>query len=80
MLTGGRVGIVSILLGCVRSVLRRAKVFAYNKICLYVFIIKSHFEFTIVEVYVDNINLNGTPKEPEKIVAHLKSKFEIKKF
>ena len=49
-----------------------------NKLCSCVFIKKSHSGFAIVVVYVDDINLIGTPAELEEIVAHLKSKFEMK--
>ena len=49
-----------------------------NEVCPCVFIKKSHSEFVIIVVYVDDINLIGTPAELEEIVAHLKSKFEMK--
>ena len=49
-----------------------------NKLCPCVFIKKSHSGFAIVAVYVDDINLIGTPTELEEIIAHLKSEFEMK--
>ncbi|KAM1381701.1 hypothetical protein ACFX2F_034253 [Malus domestica] len=33
---------------------------------------------SLVKLYVDDINLIGTPKELARIVAHLKSEFEMK--
>ncbi|XP_070682445.1 uncharacterized mitochondrial protein AtMg00810-like [Malus domestica] len=49
-----------------------------NELCPYVFIKKSHSGFAIVAVYVDDMNLIGTPAELEEITVHLKSKFEMK--
>ena len=49
-----------------------------NELCHCVFIKKSQFGFTIVAVYVDDMNLIGTPKELARTAAHLKSKFEMK--
>ncbi|KAM2657312.1 hypothetical protein EV1_012688 [Malus domestica] len=49
-----------------------------NKLCLCVFIKKSHFGFAIVAVYVDDINLIGTPEELARTTAHMKSEFEMK--
>ena len=49
-----------------------------NELCPCVFIKKSHSEFAIVVVYVDDMNLIGTPAELEEIAAHLKSEFEMK--
>ncbi|KAM1061302.1 hypothetical protein FF1_025819 [Malus domestica] len=43
-----------------------------NELCPCVFIKKSHFRFTIVAVYVDDMNLIGTPAEVEEIATHLK--------
>ncbi|KAM1643278.1 hypothetical protein ACFX2K_013105 [Malus domestica] len=48
-----------------------------NELCPCVFIKKSHFGFAIVAVYVDDINLIGTPTELEEIAAHLKSEFQM---
>ncbi|KAM1882388.1 hypothetical protein ACFX13_003885 [Malus domestica] len=49
-----------------------------NELCPCVFIKKSHSGFAIIAVYVDDINLIGTPAELEEIVTHLKSEFEMK--
>ncbi|KAB2625559.1 polyprotein (retrotransposon protein) [Pyrus ussuriensis x Pyrus communis] len=49
-----------------------------NELCPCVFIKKSHFLFAIVAVYVDDMNLIGTPEELVKIATHLKSEFEMK--
>ncbi|KAM0957724.1 hypothetical protein ACFX2A_026344 [Malus domestica] len=43
-----------------------------NELCPCVFIKKSHFRFTIVAVYVDDMNLIGTPAEVEEIATDLK--------
>ena len=42
------------------------------------FIKKSYSRFAIVVVYVNDMNLIGTPAELEEIAAHLKSAFEMK--
>ncbi|KAM2133212.1 hypothetical protein ACFX1R_003337 [Malus domestica] len=49
-----------------------------NELCPCVFIKKSHSRFAIVTVYVDDMNLIGTPAELEEIATHLKSKFKMK--
>ena len=49
-----------------------------NELCPCVFIKKSHSGFAIVAVYVDDMNLIGTPEELTRIAVHLKSKFEMK--
>ncbi|KAM1579235.1 hypothetical protein ACFX15_040354 [Malus domestica] len=49
-----------------------------NELCPCVFIKKSHSGFAIIAVYVDDMNLIGTPVELEEIAAHLKSEFEMK--
>ena len=49
-----------------------------NELCPCVFIKKSDFGFTIVAVYVDDMNLIRTPAELEEIAAHLKSEFKMK--
>ncbi|KAM1022199.1 hypothetical protein ACFX2A_044253 [Malus domestica] len=49
-----------------------------NELCPYVFIKKSHSGFAIVAVYVDDMNLIGTPKKLARIAAHLKLEFEMK--
>ncbi|KAB2604828.1 hypothetical protein D8674_037115 [Pyrus ussuriensis x Pyrus communis] len=52
--------------------------YVYNELSPRVFIKKSHSGFAIVAIYVDNMNLIGTPAELEEIASHLKSKFEMK--
>ena len=52
----------------------------YNNDPIYpcVFINKSETGFVIVAVYVDDINLIGTPEELAKTVEYLKKEFEVK--
>ncbi|KAM1782595.1 hypothetical protein ACFX1Q_040861 [Malus domestica] len=47
-----------------------------NELCLCMFIKKSYSGFAIVAVYVDDMNLIGTPAKLEEIVVHLKSEVE----
>ena len=49
-----------------------------DPICPCVFIKKSETRFSIVAVYVDDINLIGTPEELAKTVEYLKKEFEVK--
>lgn len=49
-----------------------------NLIYSCVFIKKTELGFTIVAVYVDYINLIGTPKELLKTIKYLKKEFEMK--
>ena len=49
-----------------------------NSICPYVFIKKSKLGFAILAVFVDDINLFGTPEELTKVATYLKDKFEMK--
>ena len=49
-----------------------------NPTCLCVFIKKSELGFVILLVYVDDINLFGTPKELTKAATCLKDEFEMK--
>ncbi|KAM2871431.1 hypothetical protein FF1_019071 [Malus domestica] len=49
-----------------------------NDLCPCVFIKKSHSGFAIVAVYVDDMNLIGTPEELARNVVHLKLEFEMK--
>ncbi|KAM2844848.1 hypothetical protein COP1_027362 [Malus domestica] len=49
-----------------------------NEICPRVFIKKSYSRFAIVAIYVDDMNLIGTPEELARTAAHLKSEFEMK--
>jgi hypothetical protein len=52
--------------------------FEKNPICPCVFIKKSESGFVIIAVYVDDLNLVGTPEELIKTAIYLKSEFEIK--
>ncbi|KAM1146882.1 hypothetical protein ACFX19_039362 [Malus domestica] len=49
-----------------------------NVICTCVFIKKSNSGFAIVAVYVDDMNLVGTPEELNKTTEYLKNEFEMK--
>ena len=37
-------------------------------------------KFITIAVYIDNLNLIGTPKEFQKMVGYLKKEFKIKDF
>ena len=39
---------------------------------------KSQSEFAIIAVYIDDLNINGTPEELYKTVESLKKEFEMK--
>ena len=52
--------------------------FENNQICPCVFIKRSESGFSIVVVYVDDLNLVGTPKELTKTANYLKNEFEMK--
>ena len=49
-----------------------------NPICPCVFIKKSETRFAIIVVYVDDVNLVGTPKKLTKTAEYLKKEFEMK--
>ena len=49
-----------------------------NPICPCVFIKKSENGFAIIDVYVDDLNLVGTPEELTKTAEYLKKEFEMK--
>ena len=49
-----------------------------NELCPCVFIKKSHSGFVIVAVFVNDMNLIGTPEELTRTAKHLKSKFEMR--
>jgi len=51
-----------------------------DPICPCVFIKKNGSGFVIIAVYVDDLNLIGTPEELQKAVEYLKKEFEIKDF
>jgi hypothetical protein len=52
--------------------------FENNQICPCVFIKRSESGFAIVAVYVDDLNLVGTPEELTKTTNYLKNEFEMK--
>ncbi|CAL8994903.1 unnamed protein product [Prunus brigantina] len=52
--------------------------FTNDPICPCVFIKKSESGFAIVAVYVDDMNLIGTPEDLQKIADYLKREFEMK--
>jgi hypothetical protein len=52
--------------------------FENNLICLCVFIKKLEYEFVIIPVYINDLNLLGTPKELIKATTYLKNEFERK--
>ena len=49
-----------------------------NLICPCVFIKKSNFGLTIIAVYMDDLNLIGTPEGLTKVTNYLKKEFEMK--
>ena len=49
-----------------------------NSICECVFIKKVAIGFAIIAVYVDDLNLIGTPEELIKTMDYLKKEFEMK--
>ena len=49
-----------------------------NQICQCVFIKKSKARFTIIAVYVDDLNIIGISEEISETVSYLKSEFEMK--
>jgi Reverse transcriptase (RNA-dependent DNA polymerase) len=49
-----------------------------NIISLYIFIKRSISSFTIIAVYVDDLNIIGSPEEIEKTAKLLKNEFEMK--
>ena len=51
-----------------------------NPICPYIFIKKSETGFAIIAVYVDDLNLIGTPKELTRTTNYLNKEFEMKDF
>ena len=54
------------------------EVYANNPICPCIFIKKLETRFSIIVVYVDDINLIGTPEELIRITKYLKNEFEMK--
>ena len=49
-----------------------------DAICPCIFIKKTTLGFVILAVYVDDINLIGTPEEVQKAIEYLKEEFEMK--
>ena len=49
-----------------------------NPICPCIFIKKSEIGFAIIAVYIDDLNLVGTPEELTKTTNYLKKEFEMK--
>ena len=49
-----------------------------NLICPWIFIKKSETGFAIIAVYVDDLNLVGTPEELTRTPNYLKNEFEMK--
>ena len=49
-----------------------------NPICPCIFIKKSTIKIIIIVVYVNDLNLIGTPEELIKTIHYLKMEFEIK--
>ena len=52
--------------------------YANNPICPCIFIKKSKIGFEIIIVYVDDLNLIGTPNELTRTENYLKREFEMK--
>ena len=52
--------------------------FVNNPICQCVFIKNSESRFAIVAVYIDDLNLVGTPEDLTKTTNYLKNDFEMK--
>lgn len=51
-----------------------------DPMCPCIFIKRNGSSFVIIAVYVDDLNLIGTPEELEEAIAYLKKEFEIKDF
>ena len=49
-----------------------------NPICSCIFVKKSETGFAIIAVYVDDLNLVGTPEELIRTTNYLKNEFEMK--
>ena len=52
--------------------------YANDTICPCVFLKKTILEFVVLAIYVDDINLIGSPIELQKAIDYLKNKFEMK--
>ena len=51
-----------------------------DSICQYIFIKQLKYDIAIVAIYIDNLNLIGTPEELQKSSDCLKNEFEMKIF
>ena len=49
-----------------------------NVICPCVFIKRTKLGFTIIAVYIDDLNIIGTPIELHETISYLKKEFEMK--
>ena len=49
-----------------------------NLICSCIFIKKSKIRFAIITMYVDDLNLVGTPEELTRTTNYLKNEFEMR--
>jgi hypothetical protein len=58
------------------SLLKRG--YTNNDDCLCIFIKKSLTGFCIISVYVDDLNIIGSPKDIKEACDHLKTEFEMK--
>ena len=54
------------------------KGYTNNNDCPCVFIKKSRTGFCIISVYVDDLNIIGSPKDIKEARKHLKTEFEMK--
>ena len=54
------------------------KGYVNNPICPCIFIKKLTIKIIIIVIYVDDLNLIGTPEELTKTINYLKMEFEIK--
>ena len=52
--------------------------FENDEICPCIFIKKTIFGFAIIAVYVDDLNIIGTPEELTETATYLKNEFEMK--
>ena len=52
----------------------------FDLIYLYIFIKKFEYEFVIITMYVDNLNITKTHEVLSKVVEYLKNEFEMKGF
>ena len=60
------------------STFLKCKGYTNDPLCPCVFIKRSGSKFVIIALYVDDLNIIGTPEELEKAVDCLKNEFEMK--